>query len=115
MLIRIAWLLTGLMLGWVLDVGAQQLTSAEETITVSTTTVGVTADLCEAGNRGGAYVQVLSNGIYFSVNSATKVVDSGDFTLNSGTTGPQFWIKPANRLRMIRQSADSSVKISCTE
>lgn len=99
----------------VLPAGAQQLTSAEETITVSTTTVGVTADLCGTGNRGGAWVQVLSNGIYYAVNDPNKTVDSGDFTLNSGTTGPQFHIKPASKLRMIRQSADSNVKIQCTD
>lgn len=113
----IRWLLFALvaLVMSVLPVHAQQLTSSEETITVSTTTVGITADLCDTGNRGGAWVQVLTNGIYFSTNDPNKTVDSGDFTLNSGTTGPQFHIKPARLLRMIRQSADSSVKITCTD
>ena len=94
---------------------AQQLTNAEETITVSTTAVGVTADLCAAGNRGGAYVQVLSNAIYLALHSTAATPDSGDFAVNAGTAGPQFWVKPASKIRMIRQSADSSVKIQCTE
>ena len=98
-----------------LTVDAQQLTSSEETITVSTTTVGVTANTCETGNRGGAYVQVLSNGIYLCLQSAACVADSGDFTINAGTAGPQLWVKPASKIRMIRQTADSSVKIQCSE
>ena len=110
----LAFLLTAvLLLAW--PAHAQQLTSGEETISVSSSAVGVTANLCGTDNTGGAYIQVLSNGIYFTVHSATATPDSGDYTLNSGTTGPQFWIKPASKLRMIRQSSDSNVKVSCTE
>lgn len=93
----------------------QNLTSSEETISVSTSAVGVTANLCGTDNTGGAWVQVITNGIYFTLNSATATPDSSDFTLNAGTTGPQFWVKPASKLRMLRQSADSNVKISCTD
>ena len=93
----------------------QQLTSGEETITVSTTVIGITADTCETGNRGGAYVQVLTNGIYLCLHSTGCTADSGDFRLDAGTQGPQFWVKPASKLRMLRQSADSSVKVQCTE
>ena len=94
---------------------AQQLTNAEETITVSTTAIGVTADLCGTSNTGGAYVQVTTNAIYFTVHSPTATPDSNDFRMNAGTTGPQFWVKPASKLRMLRQSADSLVKVSCSE
>lgn len=118
MLIRIVFLLLGLLLGLAWDAApadAQNLTSSEETIAVAGTAVGITADLCGASNTGGAWIQVLSNGIYFSANSATATPDSGDFTLNAGTTGPQFWIKPASKLRMIQQSAESNVKVTCTD
>lgn len=93
---------------------AQSLTNGEETISVSTTTVGVTADLCGTGNRGGVYFQVLTNGVYISF-VAGATADSGDFRYDATTSGPVTWIKPASRLRMIRQSADSNVKIQCTE
>lgn len=114
---RFGWVVLagGLLLGWAASVHAQNLTTAEETISVSTTALGVTADLCGTGNRGGAWVQVLTNGIYFTLNSDSATPDSGDFTLNAGTSGPQFHVKPASKLRMIRQSADSNVKISCTD
>ena len=102
-------------LGAVRSTHAQNLTSAEETISVSNTAIGITANLCGTNNTGGAYVQVLSNGIYASFHSATATPDSGDFIINAGTTGPQFWVKPASKLRMIRQSSDSSVKVSCTD
>ena len=93
----------------------QALTSSEETISVSTTTVGVTADLCGTGNRGGAYLQVLTNGVYLALHSQTATADSGDFRLDATTSGPVLWVKPANKIRMIRQSADSNVKVQCTE
>ena len=96
-------------------VSAQVLTSGEETITVSSTTLGVTANLCGAGNTGGAYIQVLTNAVYLALHSPSATADSGDFAISAGTGGPQFWMKPASRIRMIRQSADSSVKVQCTE
>lgn len=97
-----------------ISAGAQQLTSSEETITVSTTAIGVTADLCDTGNRGGAYLQVTTNAIYLALNVGATP-DSNDFRISSGTTGPQIWVKPASRIRMLRQSADSIVKIQCSE
>lgn len=115
LLIRVVFLVGGLLIASVMAVDAQNLTSSEETITVSTTTLGVTADTCDTGNRGGAYLQVLTNGIYLALQSATATADSGDFRLDAGTEGPQLWVKPASRIRMIRQTADSSVKIQCTD
>ncbi len=87
-------------------------TSSEETITVSTAAIGVTADLCESGNVGGAIVSVNTNGIYFSIHSSAATPDSGDFKADAVYV---FYIKPANKLRMIRQSQDSAVKVQCVQ
>lgn len=114
MMVRRAALVGALLLALSVAAEAQSLTSGEETISVSTSAVGVTADLCGAGNRGGAYLQVLTNGVYLAlVGGATP--DSGDFRLDATTSGPVLWVKPASKIRMIRISADSNVKIQCTE
>ena len=87
-------------------------TSSEETLTVSTTAVGITANLCGAGNLGGAWIYVTNNGVYMSLHGATATPDSGDFPLNSGDW---FYLRPARNARFIRQSADTDVKIQCVE
>ena len=109
---RMIWVLLLLLLA--VPAYGQQLTNGEETISVSSTTIGVTADLCETGNRGGAYVQVVTNGVYLCLNVGCTA-DSGDFRMDATTGGPSLWVKPASRIRMIRQSADSNVKIQCTD
>lgn len=100
---------------WASMVWAQNLTSSEETITVAASAIGVTADLCGSSNTGGAWVQVIAGAIYFSLHSSTATPDSGDFALSIGGGGPQFWVKPASKLRMIQQTASSTVKVQCTD
>ena len=113
---RFGWVVfgLGLLLGLAASVNAQGLRNGEETISVSSTTVGVTTDLCGTGNTDGAYIQVLTNGIYLCLNVGCTA-DSGDFRIDAGVAGPQLWVKPASRIRMIRVSSDSNVKVACTE
>lgn len=87
-------------------------TSSEETITVSSTALGITADLCGTDNSGGVLIQLVSGDIYVSLHSATATPDSNDFDL---AAGDYLYVKPAWKLRMIRQTADSTVKAQCFE
>lgn len=91
----------------------------EETITVSTSAIGVTSTVCRANvgdatsSRVGAMLQVKGNGIFYSLHSATATPDSGDFDGNPGDylilNGPSV-----NKLRMIRSgAADATVKVQC--
>lgn len=86
----------------------QGIPFAEETITVSTTSVGFTANLC--GN-GSGLIQVLTNSIRIRLDSATATVDSSDYLLE---TKNWFAVKHPSRVRMIREGgADATVKITC--
>jgi len=85
-------------------------TSSEESLTVSTTALGVTADLCGDGNRDGALFYVVDNGVYLSLHSPTATPDSNDFALNAGDFA---YVRPASKARSIRQSADTNVKVQC--
>lgn len=87
---------------------------AEETLTVSTTTVGITDGLCNAfgstGNPHAALLQVKDQPIYYSL-TGKATVDSGDF---DGLDGDIVEVKPASRFRAIRAGAtDATVKIVC--
>ncbi len=84
---------------------------AEETITVSTAAIGITSTLClERGRQTPALLEVLTNAIYFTLNSPTATPDSSDHAAPVGTV---ISVNKANYVRMIRQSADSSVKVTC--
>jgi hypothetical protein len=84
---------------------------AEETITVSNTAIGVTSGLCtQSGVISPALVQVKTNGIYFTLNSATATPDSNDYEAAAGTF---IEVQRPDRLRMIRQSSDAAVKVTC--
>ena len=87
-------------------------TTGEETLSVSTTALGITADLCGTNNTKGALIGVLDDGVYMSLHSSTATPDSGDFALNAGDYA---FVRPASKARFIRQSADSNVKIQCIE
>jgi hypothetical protein len=86
--------------------------SAEETLTVGATAVGVTANLCGTGNVGGAVFQVLDESVYASFDSPTKTPDSGDFLLPAGTI---IVLAPARMARFIRVTTDARVKVQATE
>jgi hypothetical protein len=88
--------------------------SGEETITVSSSAIGVTANLCGGGNMNGAMGQVTSSaGIYAAFHSTSATPDSGDFVFAQYDV---FFVKPANQLRMIRSSgSDATVKIQCVK
>ncbi len=84
---------------------------AEETITVGATATGITATLCtERGRQTPALLEVLTNAIYFTLDSPSATPDSGDYTAALGTV---ISVERANYLRMIRQTSDSSVKVTC--
>lgn len=93
--------------------------SDEETITVSSSAIGITSTLCRANagdatsTRVNAMLQVKANGIYFSLHSASATPDAGDFEAVPGDTlilnGPSV-----NKLRMIRSGgADATVHVQC--
>jgi hypothetical protein len=84
---------------------------AEETITVSNTAIGVTSGLCtQSGVISPALIQVKSQAIYFTLNSATATPDSDDY---EGPAGTLMEVQRPDRLRMIRQSSDAKVKVTC--
>lgn len=113
-----AWMIAVLLtLGCALIASAQIVvpgvpTSSEETITVSTTAIGITADLCGPNNANGALLFVVTNGLYMSLNGRTVTPDSSDFALNAGDW---FFVRPARMARFIRQSADTNLKVQCLE
>ena len=87
-------------------------TSSEETLTVSSTTSTVTADLAGAGNIHGVLVQVLTGSIYYSLHGA-GTPDSGDFY---AAQYDFIAISPANKLRMLRATGtDATVKVQAFE
>ena len=110
----LAWLVVGLFAApaYALDLLAP--TSAEETITVSSSAIGITTSVCTDGTkRQKAMIQVKSNGIYFSLHSSTATPDSGDF---EAVAGDLFKLseKEVSKLRMIRSGgADATVKVQC--
>lgn len=88
-------------------------TSSEETITVSSSAIGVSTNVCTDGtNRKPAVIQVKGNDIYFTLHSSSATPDSGDFAGTAGVilrlSGPEV-----AKLRMIRQSSDATVKVQC--
>jgi hypothetical protein len=85
---------------------------AEETITVSNSAVGLTAGLCtQSGVVNPALLQVKTNPIYFTLNSATATPDSGDYEAAAGTF---MEVQRPDRWRAIRSGgADASVKATC--
>ncbi len=94
-------------------VNGQPMVDAQETKTVSSTTVGVTANLCGPGNAAGVVGQVLSAaGIYAAVHNTAATADSGDFTFAQYDV---FFVKPASLLRMIRITTDATVKLQCVK
>ena len=87
-------------------------TSSHEAITVSSSAIGITANLCGSGNKNIALVQVLTNDVYASFYSASATPGSSDFKLTAGTF---VVIQPANRLRMIRVTSDATAVVQCYE
>jgi len=84
---------------------------AEETLIVSSSALSITSTLCVVrGRQTPALLEVLSNAIYFTLNSPTATPDSGDYAAPVGTV---ISVERANYIRMIRQSVDSSVKVTC--
>jgi len=87
-------------------------TSSEETITVSSAAIGITANLCGPGNEKGALCQVLDESVYVTFNGPLKTPDSGDFLFAAGTI---FYVRVANRVRFLRVTADARVKVQAME
>ena len=84
-------------------------TNAEATLVVTADTACVPAALLgPAGEPWGVLAEVLSGGVYYTVDSVNATPDQNDFVL---TVGDQLFLKPANRLRMRRTSTDSCVKL----
>jgi len=105
------WLLILLLLAtgpaWAID----GIPYAEETITVSSSAVGITANLCtQNGVVNQALMQVKTNGIYFTLHSATATPDANDYEAAAGT---YLEVTRPDRFRAIRQTADAAVKITC--
>jgi len=114
-------ILSGLLLAGLVQFAAAQSgsvnvrgtpTSGHEVITVSTTAIGITADLCGVGNQGTALIGVVGNSIYASLYSPTATPAIGDFTLTPGTF---LAVTPARNLRMIRVSSNATVTVQCFE
>jgi hypothetical protein len=105
---------SSVLLGLVLTICAWAIDGipyAEETITVSSSAVGLTAGLCtQSGVVNPALVQVKTNAIYFTLHSATATPDSGDYEAAAGT---YLEVQRPDRLRMIRQTSDAAVKVTC--
>jgi len=87
-------------------------TSGHEQLTVSTAAIGITANLCGAGNRGTALIGVTADQVYASMYSATATPAATDFTLNPGTF---MAVTPARNLRMIRVTSNAKVTVQCFE
>jgi hypothetical protein len=87
-------------------------TASEETLVVSSSAIGITADLCGDGNETGALCQVLDQSVYVTFNGPLKTPDSGDFLFTAGTI---FYVRVANRVRFIRVTTDARVKVQAME
>ncbi len=84
---------------------------AEETLTVSSSALSITATLCLVrGRQTPALIEVLTESIYFTLDSPTATPDSSDYAAPLGTV---ISVNKANQIRMIRQSADALVKVTC--
>jgi hypothetical protein len=79
---------------------------AEETVTVSTTAIGTT--VC---GTSPALIQVKSNGIYFTLHSATATPDADDYEASAGDF---IEVDHPSRFRAIRSgAADAKIKVTC--
>lgn len=112
--LRVLVVLSALLVGLVLTWSAWAIDGmpyAEETITVSSSAIGVTAGLCTlSGVVNPALVQVKTNPVYFTLHSATATPDSGDYEAAAGTI---IEVQRPDRLRMIRQTSDAYAKVTC--
>ena len=84
---------------------------AEETLTVSTVALGITSTLCVVrGQQTPALLEVKTNSIFYTLDDPAATPDSGDYEASAGTI---ISTAKANYIRMIRQTSDSSVKVTC--
>ena len=82
---------------------------ASTTITVSTVAVGITT--CgSAPVDGPALIQVLSNGIWFRVDSATATPASTDFI---AVASDLIVVPKTGLFRAIRSGSDAKLKVQC--
>jgi hypothetical protein len=78
----------------------------EATITVSTSTVGIST--CTRGQR--ALVQVKDDQIYYRFETGTATADSGDYL---GSVGDIIEIEYPAKFRAIRVTTDAALKVTC--
>ena len=84
-------------------------TNAETTLSVTANVTCVpTTLLGPTGEPWGVLWEVLGGPVYYTLHDVNATPDQGDFV---GNTGDQFFTKPATRLRLIRASTDTCVKM----
>lgn len=87
-------------------------TGSKEVIVVSSSAIGITANLCGFGNQRGALCQVLDAAIYVTFTGPTTTPGAGDFEMAAGTF---FFDDCANRLRFKRVTTDARVVVQAME
>ena len=87
----------------------------EETVDSTATAAGLTASLYKPANHAverGAKVEVLTNDIYYRLDSSSATPDSND---HAGLVGATIDVDYPSRFRYIRQSADGKLKVTYFE